>query len=373
MSNQSPIAILMPKWGLAMHEGAIVDWHVAEGEQVSTGMTICDIETNKITNEFESPADGTVLRLVKQTGEMIDVGAVIAVVGETGTDDNVIDALIAEHESAGEEGAGEDGDNGPATVETDAGEIAYRASGDETGAETILLLHGFGGDHGNWGMLQSALPQQFRVIAMDLPGHGGSTRNVGNGTPRDLAKAVLSFARALDLRAVHLVAHSFGANVAAATLAQDSQLAKTLTVIAPPAFGAVPNSDYVEGFVGAQRKKDMRPVMEMLFSDPDMVSRTMVNEAIAAYRDDEARSALETVGAALLKMKPSNPDQDAVFLAEKNANIVWGDADAIVPLPDRARELAGDRFEIIEGAGHMPHVEYPDRVAALIEAIVAGK
>ena len=368
MSDDTLTAVLMPKWGLAMHEGIIVDWHVAKGDSVSAGMPICDIETNKITNEFESPADGKILRLVKETGDMVDVGAVIAVIGEADADEEAIDALIAEHETAAET-AGESDDEGRQTVETDAGEIAYQVSGDEETSETVLLLHGFGGDHGNWGMLQTELSPEVRAIAMDLPGHGGSTPDVGKGTARELGKAVLAFVRALDLGSVHLVAHSFGANVAAAALAEDKDLAKSLTVIAPPAFGSVPNPEYVEGFIAARRKKDMRPVMEMLFSDPQMVSRTMVNEAVAAYRDDSAREALETIGASLLKMKPSNPEQDMAFLEEWNASIIWGDADAIVPLPDAARQLVGDRLEVFAETGHMPHVEHPGRVARLIEAV----
>lgn len=372
MSRDQIHAVLMPKWGLAMHEGTIADWHVGEGDEIAEGAPLCDIETNKIANEFEAPCGGRVVRLLKAVNDMASVGEVIAVIAQGDALEADIDALIAEHAAAARE-AEDEAAGGPRQVETRAGPIACLEAGPEDASATVLLLHGFGGDHGNWDLLMGALPDDLRIVAPDLPGHGGSTREVGDGSAKAMARAVSALMDALPLERVHLVAHSFGATVAAAVAAGAPERIASLCVIAPPALGARVNRDYVEGFVAARRKKDMRPVMEMLFSDPEMVSRSMVNETIAQYREPEARAAITAIGKALLAAPRSDMGRDLKALSGLGGLVIWGDADRVVPMPDGLADAAGDRLVVIAGAGHMPHAEKPEEVARHIAGQIASR
>jgi pyruvate dehydrogenase E2 component (dihydrolipoamide acetyltransferase) len=86
--------IIMPKWGLEMSEGTISNWHVAEGQTLSRGMEIVDIETAKIVNTLESDLEGTVRRLVAPAGQTLPVGALIAIVADAGVTDADIDRFI---------------------------------------------------------------------------------------------------------------------------------------------------------------------------------------------------------------------------------------------------------------------------------------
>lgn len=365
MSRDHIHAVLMPKWGLAMHEGTIADWHIGEGDEIEEGAPLCDIETNKIANEFEAPYGGRVVRLLKAVNDMASVGEVIAVIAQGEASEADIDALVAEHAASNQEDDDEAA-GGPREIETRAGPIACLEAGPEDASATVFLLHGFGGDHGNWDLLMGTLPDNLRFVVPDLPGHGGSTREVGDGSAKAMAKAVNALMDALSLEKVHVVAHSFGANVAAAVAAGAPKRIASLCVIAPPALGASVNRDYVEGFIAARRKKDMRPVMEMLFSDPEMVSRSMVNETIAQYREPEAREAITTIGNALLDMPRTDMESNLKALSGLDALILWGDADAVVTMPAGLAEAAGDRLVVIEGAGHMPHAEKPEEVATLV-------
>ena len=47
------VDLILPKWGLTMEDGTVVAWHVAEGETVSEGQVVADIETEKVENELE--------------------------------------------------------------------------------------------------------------------------------------------------------------------------------------------------------------------------------------------------------------------------------------------------------------------------------
>src|SRR5262249_31673043 len=79
--------ILMPKLGLAMQEGMLAAWHVADGATIEKGQEIADIETSKIANVFESPVSGTLRRRLVNDGEVVPVGALLAVVADRAVSD----------------------------------------------------------------------------------------------------------------------------------------------------------------------------------------------------------------------------------------------------------------------------------------------
>ena len=73
----SLIPIYMPKFGMTMEEGLIVEWLVAEGENVAEGDGIVVIETEKVSTEVEAPAAGVVVELSCAVDDEVPVGEVI--------------------------------------------------------------------------------------------------------------------------------------------------------------------------------------------------------------------------------------------------------------------------------------------------------
>jgi pyruvate dehydrogenase E2 component (dihydrolipoamide acetyltransferase) len=72
--------VILPKWGLTMEDGTVVAWHVAEGDSVSQGQVIAEVETEKIEMDLESPCDGVVAKIVVAEEDTVDVGTVLAVI-----------------------------------------------------------------------------------------------------------------------------------------------------------------------------------------------------------------------------------------------------------------------------------------------------
>lgn len=68
----------MPKLGLTMTEGQIVEWPVAGGQRFGAGDVIVIVETEKIANEVEAPAEGELLEILVEPGETVAVGAPLA-------------------------------------------------------------------------------------------------------------------------------------------------------------------------------------------------------------------------------------------------------------------------------------------------------
>ncbi|UEM06434.1 acetoin dehydrogenase dihydrolipoyllysine-residue acetyltransferase subunit [Skermanella rosea] len=354
-------ALAMPKWGLAMTEGAVTAWLAEEGAAVREGDEILEIETTKITNVYESPIAGTLRRRTVEAGQTVPVGALLGVVADPGVPDADIDAFVArfQEEFAVEAAeAGEASGPEPRFVEAGGRRLRYLMMGEgEDGAAPLVLIHGFGGDLNNWQFNQPALAEDRPVYALDLPGHGGSEKSGGQGGVPELAGVVRDFLNALGIQRTHLAGHSMGGAVALHLAAEEPSRVASVTLVCSAGLGEEVNLDYIEGFIAAERRKEMKSVLEMLFADPSLVSRDMVEELLKYKR-------LDGVGAALRSIA------DATFAGGRQAHVlagrlgqvtapvqaVWGAADRIIPAR-HAEALGEGRRHVFDGAGHMVHME----------------
>jgi dihydrolipoamide dehydrogenase len=76
--------VFMPKAGMDMETGTIVQWFKKEGEPVKAGEPLLEIETDKVNLEIEAPDSGVLLKIVHRQGETVPVTQTIAWIGETG-------------------------------------------------------------------------------------------------------------------------------------------------------------------------------------------------------------------------------------------------------------------------------------------------
>lgn len=85
--------IVMPKFGLTMTEGTIGSWNVAVGDTIAEGDILCEIETDKLTNEFESPKAGVLLKIIEDDGATVTCLEPIAIIGEANEDISGLSAV----------------------------------------------------------------------------------------------------------------------------------------------------------------------------------------------------------------------------------------------------------------------------------------
>lgn len=363
----------MPKWGLSMQEGLVQAWHVAPGAAIAEGMELVDVETSKITNVFEAPFAGTLRRIVAQEGETLPVGALLAVLADEAVSEAEIDAFVADFQATftpeTEEGAGGGLTEKKVTL---ADGRTLRATLAGEGDTPVVFLHGFGGDLNNWALVQPAVAAGAATIALDLPGHGASSKDVGAGDLAALAGAVIAALDGLGVGRAHLVGHSLGGAVAlAAALAQPERTA-SLTLVCPAGLpGTALNADYLDGFIAAGRARALAEVLALLFADPATATRDMAEEILKSKRLDGVEEALSTIRAAMAA--PAFAAVGARVGAVRAPLLVLASRqDRIVGQPDSAALPTGAGLVWVEGAGHMPHTEKADAVSAAILAHVTA-
>ena len=148
----------MPKWGLSMTEGTVVQWLVEEGTELDKGDEIVEVESEKINNSVEAPSAGVLRRRVAKEGEVLPVGGLLAVIAPSDVPDEEIASFVEEFQQSfdPEEAAAEAAGPQPETVEVGGKNIQYLKMSNGEGTP-LLLLHSFGGDINIWVCNQAAL------------------------------------------------------------------------------------------------------------------------------------------------------------------------------------------------------------------------
>ena len=355
--------VSMPKWGLSMTTGKIIEWFVSEGDTLAKGDDVVEIDTDKIAGTLESPVSGLVRRLVAEVGDELPIGAVLAVVAPAEVPDADIDTVVEEAKAAAAAGELDVPDEPvPQLVEVDGRQISYLTmTPDEPSGDPVVLVHGFGGDKNSWLFVQQPLAEERTVHALDLPGHGASAKDVGDGTLTMLAETVVGFFDALGIERAHLVGHSLGGAVSAAVAKAAPGRVASLTLLAPAGYTPEADAEYLRGFAAASSRRELKPLLGRLFADPALVTRQLVDDLLRYKRLDGVDKALSVLLPTLLDGDRQAIDTPALLDGvDVPVTVVWGAADAVLPPPDGV----GERVQ----AGHMLHMEAANDVVRVLRS-----
>tara|TARA_Y100001970_G_scaffold294331_1_gene450734 strand:+ start:40599 stop:41687 length:1089 start_codon:yes stop_codon:yes gene_type:complete len=353
----------MPKWGLAMTEGKLGEWLVDEGDQIDSGDELLEVETEKITGAVEAAVGGTLRRCVAETGETLTVGALLGIVADKSVSDDVIEAYITEfQENYVPPEPEEDGEGaGTETIELDGRIIRYSLRGE--GGVPAILIHGFGGDLNNWLFSHDALAEGRAVYAIDLPGHGSSSKDVEDGSIDFFSSVISDFMNALQLDKAHLVGHSMGGAISLSLAIQSPEKVASLSLIGSAGLGAEIDSEYLTGFVKADRRKEMKEQAMKLFGDSSLVTRSLVEDLLTFKRTDGVKLALETI---LSSFAPKGTQEkvmrDEIKGLDVPIQVIWGSKDEIVPSSHSDGLPENVSVTVIEDKGHMVQMEAASEV-----------
>ena len=229
-----------------------------------------------------------------------------------------------------------------------------RGSGD-----AALSLHSIEGNLG-WLPYLDALSQDACVYAPTHPGYGSSERPEWLETISDLARFYLWMLQELGLDKVHLIGGFMGGWIAAEMAVMCPQALSSLTLIGTA--GMRPG----EGEIADIFLLGEDETISQAIGESDIVTAAIEREEpITRIRGREMTTRL--------CWKPYMHDPSLIHLlprVEAPTLVVWGENDRIVPVSAGERIAAAmpnARLEVVEGAGHLPHIENPEQVIPLLK------
>ena len=253
----------------------------------------------------------------------------------------------------------------------------------------MLLLHGLGATKSSFFDTAAALSRRYTVHAVDLPGFGGSSKpaTAPYGAPY-AAKAVIGTMDALGIGRAHLVGNSMGGRVAIEVGLERPDRVGGIALLSPavafvrrdwhwlvrfarPELGMLPHS------LGRHRIEN---TFWALFADRDLVDPSVadivVDEFERIYRSPGARLAFLSSARAIYLENPfgKNGFYPRLSTLEPPALFVWASHDRLIPEKFRhhvERWLPSAEQVVLEGCGHVPQVERPERTNGLLERFFA--
>lgn len=359
--------ITMPKWGMTMTEGKVSSWLVAEGQSVAAGNDLIEIETTKITNVMETHTSGVLRRRIVPEGATAPIGTLLGVLADAKVSEAEIENFVSQYEApAFLEAAGEAEGQRARLIEADGHRINVLSLGQGGGAP-VFLIHGFGGDLNSWMFNQPVLAESYTVHAIDLPGHGASDLTVNTGSASELGGSVIALLDAMAVDKAHLVGHSLGGAIALFLGMKQPARVASLTLAAPCGLGPEIDMAFIDGFIAAFRRKEMKETLSRLFADANAVTRQMVEETLHYKRLDGAKDALRRIADTnFTGGRQAGGMRAGLARLKVPAQVVWGADDRIIPVAHANGLPANVAVHVLKGSGHMPHMENPKAFNRLV-------
>lgn len=240
---------------------------------------------------------------------------------------------------------------------------------------TLLFIHGFGANSYTWSKISPTLSQHYRLILLDLKGHGQSPKpDDGQYSLRDQAELVSAFISDNQLKKVTLIGHSLGGGisllVALKFASQNPNVIASLILIDSVAYSQdlptfirllrIPVLAQLVVSLVPNRLQALQ-VLKLAYYD----NKKITNETIDAY---SGALALPGAHRAMIETAKQIIPQDIEEIGRRYRTIriptllIWGKEDRIVPLEVAERlhrSMPNSSLIVMDGVGHVPQEEAP--------------
>ena len=261
----------------------------------------------------------------------------------------------------------------PHTAEwLDAGGVMVRAVRAGEGDTTLLLLHGYGESLTTWRAVFDRLAAHSKVIAIDLPGFGGSAKPDTSYSLSAMTDRLSSFIDHWTSGPVAVVGHSMGGELAASLALARPDRVKLVILIAPAGYriglGGVADSMYPAKARRLGRYLAYRSFVTPIH-DPGWLAEP---DSVADY-DQTDDKAYANAAARVLEDFDFRALKTRFALLTQPTLLIWGGNDPVMPYAvgdTLSRMIPCVQFATFSTAFHRPHAETPDTVLSVIRAFL---
>ncbi|MSP42311.1 MAG: alpha/beta hydrolase, partial [Alphaproteobacteria bacterium] len=261
--------------------------------------------------------------------------------------------------------------------------VHYRDQGN-IASQTLLLLHGAASSLLTWEGWVKALSGRYRIISVDLPGHGMTGRVAGDDYSDAAALAFLkAFTDKLELRRFVLAGNSWGGELAGAFAIENPRRVTHLILIdawgaavpegerkIPLAFQLMGKPVIGDLLAWVTPRSIAAERVHSVYGDPGKVSDALIDSFYDMVRHEGNRQAR--------KMRARLPRglllEGRLKEIRQPTLIMWGGKDGLLP-PAMGEQFDKDvphsTLHVFENAGHVPMEEIPDESAAVAEAFIS--
>jgi pyruvate dehydrogenase E2 component (dihydrolipoamide acetyltransferase) len=419
-----------------MEQATVVAWCAAVGDRVEKGQELVELETEKIVNMVEAPADGILREILVKEGEIAAVGKLLAIFAEEDEPydiESLSTESTADHEeirglgtraagvperttggririspaarrlsakydleldhlqATGPGGSLTRGDIERAIEQRimDSLESCYLdigglkihyllAGGAKAGlrepSPTVILLHGIGGSTALWQANLTALAVLHPVVAVDLPGHGLSDKPPGDYSLDFFSAVISGLLGELGSEPVVLVGHSLGGHIALQVALEHPDKVGRLVLVASGGLGPDLHLEFLEKILSGLDLEATRSMLQGLFHDSAFVTRPILETTYENLSKPGAWEALVSTVSAY-RARPYKRVEELTI----PSLLVFGARDTIVASSygkEAQARFANSQLWIAEDCGHCPQIEksgeFNERLISFLAQGVTG-
>ncbi|MEH0154725.1 alpha/beta hydrolase [Limibacter armeniacum] len=263
-------------------------------------------------------------------------------------------------------------------------ELAYVDEG--TGSTTLLMIHGLGGNLKHWETNIKSLKENFRCIAIDLPGYGNSpfVESEANAVTF-YADLINELKQELGLENTVIIGHSMGGQVAIHSVLNAPENFQKMVLVSPAGLETFSSVEAmgIKSFATAayyqqQGEKDIKTAFALNFHQQPEVAESWIAERIAMKEEEGFDAYCKTVERGVTGMLEA-PVAERLAELKVPVLVTFGQDDKLIPnrilhkdmtvqqVAEKASAIPNHQIELIPEVGHMPHVEKPQVFEELLK------
>ena len=270
------------------------------------------------------------------------------------------------------------------------GPVHYVDFGGPANAPRVVLVHGLGGSHLNCDTFAPLLRPHARVLAIDLPGFGRSEPGARRATVHANVEVLHRFLLEVAGEPAVLVGNSMGGMISILEKAQHPEAVSGLVLLDPAVPGPRRSLDPLvaamfalyampvlgERFLWLRRARQtplqrVREVLRLVGVDPDTLPSSVIDRSVTLLEEREDHAGMDKAylaAARSLLRQLADPRRYRAAMERVTGPVllVHGDVDRLIPVQaarDVARRHPDWRYVELEGIGHVPQLQCPERLA----------